>query len=329
MSSLREIKERIGSVRGTLKITSAMKLVAAAKLRKAQRVIENMRPYEESLNSILQALPSGVIADTIAAMSESSSSGAAASGNRSHSEKSAPVAIIAISSNSSLCGGFNSNIIRKTFEVIKENEGNAKVFSVGRKMSDAMKKAGYPSEADYNDFVSHPSYDNVAGLSRSITARFAKGEFSKVILIYNRFKSSTSQIPTVEQYLPYTSGMLAPDKDNIFSRMAAADGQKTVQQQISSLPKKAAVRELDNEDNIFEPGAREIVTSLFPQVQTLKFYTAILDSAASEQAARTIAMQTATDNAEDLLGDLTLEYNKGRQQKITAEILDLLGGKVE
>ena len=284
MSSLREIKDRIGSVKSTLKITSAMKLVASSKLRKAQRAIEGLRPYEETLNGILQSL-----------RKEGSAPGADASA------KSEKVAVIAISSNSSLCGGFNSNVIKKTQEVLAGCP-DAQVYSLGRKMSEAMRKAGFASPADYTDLIAHPSYDKAAGLAESISRRYLDGEFSKVILVYNHFVSTSKQVPVAEVYLPF---VLAPaDNDNPGSRE-------------------------DISDFIVEPSAEEVVETLMPQVLMLKFYAAVLDSAAAEHAARTVAMQTATDNAEELLGDLTLEYNKGRQQKITAEILDLIGGSAE
>lgn len=285
---MREIKDRIGSVKSTLKITSAMKLVASSKLRKAQRAIENLRPYEQELDSILAALKSG---------------GAAAA--QESSGDSVPVqstAVVLISSNSSLCGGFNANVIKKAAEVLKNTEGPVKVFALGRKAADAMKKAGFAQEADYTDLIAHPSYEKASALAGGISKRYLDGEFSKVVLVYNHFASTSKQVPVAEVYLPFVSS-------------PAGDG--------------CPVRLEDASDFIVEPSAEEVVETLMPQVLMLKFYAAVLDSAAAEHAARTIAMQTATDNAEELLGDLTLEYNKGRQQKITAEILDLIGGTAE
>ena len=315
MASLREIKDRIGSVRSTLKITSAMKLVASAKLRKAQKAIEGMRPYERTLAEILAAIgplrpgepatrrPSSLSADaetgfgaTNPAAAELSSSGNAAA------VKTGPIAIVAIASNSSLCGGFNANVIRKTLETIRACEGEVEVFPLGRKMTEAMRRNGYPGVKDYNDLIGHPSYEKSAALARELAGRYQAGEFSRVILVYNHFAAAASQVPTVEQYLPFDGADLA-DCHSWLDRESPEDV-----------------------DYILEPDAETLVSKLLPQVLMLKFHAAILDSAAAEHAARTIAMQTATDNAEDLLGELTLEYNKGRQQKITAEILDLLGG---
>ena len=295
MASLREIKDRIASVRSTLKITSAMKLVASAKLRKAQRAIEGMRPYERTLAEILSAIQYGGISPeppTDLASPELPQGEAL----QNHQ---APTAVVAIASNSSLCGAFNANVIRKTLETLRACEGEVEVFPLGRRMAEALRRAGYTCPADYNDLIGHPSYDKSAALARSLAERYQAGELSRVILVYNRFVSTTSQLPTVEPYLPFSADKLAE---------LGADAAPEAQ------------------DYILEPDAQALVDQLLPQVMMLKFHAAILDSAAAEQAARTIAMQTASDNAEDLLGELTLEYNKGRQQKITAEILDLLGG---
>ena len=210
-----------------------------------------------------------------------------------------PTAVVAIASNSSLCGAFNANVIRKTLETLRACEGEVEVYPVGRRMTEALRRAGYTCPADYNDLIGHPAYDKSAALARSLAERYQAGELSRVILVYNRFVSASSQLPTVEPYLPFSADKLAE-----LGAEAAPEGQ----------------------DYILEPDAQALIDQLLPQVMMLKFHAAILDSAAAEQAARTIAMQTASDNAEDLLGELTLEYNKGRQQKITAEILDLLGG---
>ncbi|MBQ6244692.1 MAG: ATP synthase F1 subunit gamma [Bacteroidales bacterium] len=291
MASLREIKDRIASVRSTLKITSAMKLVASAKLRKAQRAIEGMRPYERTLAEILAAV--GPM------QPDSSSETKPTEGSGDMPLCKAPTAVVAIASNSSLCGAFNANVIRKTLETLRACEGEVEVYPLGRRMAEALRRAGYTCPADYNDLIGHPSYDKSAALARSLAERYQAGEQSRVILVYNRFVSTTSQLPTVEPYLPFSADKLAE---------LGADAAPEAQ------------------DYILEPDAQALVDQLLPQVMMLKFHAAILDSAAAEQAARTIAMQTASDNAEDLLGELTLEYNKGRQQKITAEILDLLGG---
>ena len=302
MASLREIKDRIGSVLSTLKITSAMKLVASAKLRKAQKAIEGMRPYERTLAEILAAIGGAGTAAAPAPLSGFASltpdptrvNGCAGAlpvpANKT--------AVVAIASNSSLCGGFNANVVRKALEVIRGCENGVEVYPLGRKMVEALRRAGYTADQDYNDLVGHPSYDKSAALARRLAERYQRGELAGVVLVYTRFVSASKQEAVAEQYLPFASSSFA----GLTGESPAAN------------------------DYILEPDAEALAAQLLPQVMMLKFHAAILDSAAAEQAARTIAMQTATDNAEDLLGELTLEYNKGRQQKITSEILDLLGG---
>ncbi len=303
MASLREIKDRIGSVRSTLKITSAMKLVASAKLRKAQRAIEALRPYERTLAEILAAV--GPVVASPQRADGNYFSGRFAEKPISDPPSTTPAhdapapkgktAIVAIASNSSLCGGFNANAARLALETIRACEGDVEVYPLGRKMAEALKRAGHTADQDYNDLVGHPSYEKSAALARSLAERFQAGELSRVVLVYNRFRSASSQEPVAEEYLPFTAPVFLSESEG-------------------------------PEDYILEPDAEALVAQLLPQVMLLKFHAAVLDSAAAEQAARTLAMQTASDNAEDLLGELTLEYNKGRQQKITAEILDLLGG---
>ncbi|MBR5076410.1 MAG: ATP synthase F1 subunit gamma [Bacteroidales bacterium] len=315
MASLRETKDRIGSVRSTLKITSAMKLVASAKLRKAQKAIEGMRPYERTLAEILASVGTAeapkrtdgnYFSDRFAEKPISDPSSATpthasavpSSANLTGESPAGKTAIVAIASNSSLCGAFNANVIRKALEAIRACEGEVEVYPLGRKMAEALRREGYAAPADYNELIGHPSYERSAELARSLAERFRKGELSGVVLVYNRFLSASRQEPVVEQYLPFEQS----------SSFAGLTG------------------EVPADDYIIEPDAEALLASLLPQVLMLKFHAAVLDSAAAEQAARTIAMQTASDNAEELLGELTLEYNKGRQQKITSEILDLLGG---
>ena len=325
MASLREIKDRIGSVKSTLKITSAMKLVASSKLRKAQKAVENLRPYEEELSKILSELtgaasvrgtfgesevPSDPTTSVVPPLpcrgrhvpSDASPVAAPAFEGCELGEpgdvmgveppsKGKEIALVAISSNSSLCGGFNANVIKKTTELVRELEAQGvkvTVYSLGRKIAEAMKKAGYPSE-DYSQFISHVSYSKAVEIAQDIAK-----ENDNVLLVYNHFVTTAKQVVVVENWISSDS--------------------------------KAGQEVKENEEYIVEPGTQEVLEKLAPQVTMLKFYAAVLDSAAAEHAARTIAMQTASDNAQNLLSELTLEYNKGRQQKITAEILDLIGG---
>lgn len=298
MPSLKEIKGRIGSVKSTLKITSAMKLVASAKLRKAQQTIEGMRPYERKLQEILARL--------MEQGGTTSISGAYAR-TRSQSDteetETAPgrIALVAFASNSSLCGAFNANVVRLALETLR-SYGNADVtvYSIGRKMAEAMRKVGKPSPDDYQKLADKPSYAPAAELAESLMEAFREGRLDRVDLVYNHFVSSGKQVSVRETLLPMG--------------------------EVSVIPGEAKESDVDY---ILEPSAAELLKELLPKSLRLKFYTALLDSNASEHAARTVAMQTATDNGEDLLQELTLQYNKSRQQKITSEILDLAGGSQE
>ena len=291
MPSLKEIKGRIGSVQSTLKITSAMKLVASAKLRKAQQTIEGMRPYERKLQGMLDHLVA---------------SGAQLGGEYTRTPAAGPdaptqrVALVAFASNSSLCGAFNANAVRLALETVRSyGEADVTVYSVGRKMADAMRKAGYPSPADYQKLDDKPSYAPAAELAEKLMDDFLSGRLDRIDLVYNHFVSSGKQVPVRETLLPMTPVISSGAEGGV---------------------EKSAI------DYILEPSASALLADLLPKSLRLKFYTALLDSNASEHAARTVAMQTATDNGEDLLQELTLQYNKSRQQKITSEILDLAGG---
>lgn len=308
MSSLKEIKSRISSVRNTLKITSAMKMVASAKLHKAQSAIGSKLPYEQKLHHIL----AGMLQDDDLRNALGNELGFS-SGGRSPvvlqdvsvdalpSKEDAPrVALVAFSSNSSLIGAFNANIIRQFNETVRllEERGYAKedmdVYAVGRKIAEAASKSGLKTLASLSELADKPDYEKASGLASELVERFADGEVSQVILLYNHFASMSSQPSVRENYLP----LAMHDLDK---------GEEPV-------------------DYILEPDPISLVKDLLPLVLMLKIYTVALDASAAEHAARTVAMQVASDNAKDLISELTLAYNKGRQQEITAEILDLVGG---
>ena len=309
MASLKEIKGRIASIGSTLKITSAMKMVASAKLRKAQNAIGNMLPYQEGLQDILRELMAKDGGDPAAyALAPAVSRPRDDGSDRPEEAPSAGVALVCFSSNSSLCGAFNANAVREALAVVREHEARGEkvtVYSIGRKMAEAMRKAGYPSPADFTHLSAHPEYAAAAALGQELMDGFATGRFNKVELIYNHFKSTASQPTVRETYLPMTN--LCPAPSGAASEVASGEGP----------------------DYIIEPDRRTQIGLLLPKVMLLKIYTVLLDTAAAEHAARTVAMQTATDNGNELLRQLTLEYNKGRQAKITAEILDLEGGALE
>ena len=298
MASLKETKGRIGSVKSTLKITSAMKMVASAKLHKAQGAIENMTPYERKLREMLQLLLSSISSDQMSTQKTSFDPPRTGSVTKC-------VAIVAFSSNSSLCGGFNGNVIREVKARIRslEDDGiKVEVISVGKKVADAMKKAGYPTSKDWSELFVHTSYAGADALAKELLKAYNDGKYDRVELIYNHFVSMSTQKTVCETYLP----MAAP----------------TVEADAVSM-------RIWPDDLIIEPSPEEMLADLMPLVRSLRIYTVVLDSSAAEHAARTVAMQTATDNGEDILQELTLEYNKGRQQKITSEILDIVGGSMQ
>ena len=303
MPTLKEIKNRIASVQSTLKITSAMKLVSSAKLRKAQTAIEAMRPYQERLSAMLE-LASG----TKQGVSVSGQPEIGPLDTKQGVSVPGRTVVIAMASNSSLCGGFNAQVIAKAKEVLRECPG-AQVIAIGRKMSDALRKSGAPvyTTSAPSALSDHPSYAPVSAITDTLMGDSSVG---RVLLVYNHFVSTGKQVPVVE-----TLFVAADGKEAVFpaevQNSVAADGKEAV---------------FPAPDVILEPSRRELMEALYPKSVKIKFFAALLDSAAAEHAARTVAMQAATDNGEDLLQELTLQYNKGRQQKITNEILDLAGG---
>jgi len=283
MASLKEIKTRIHSVKSTQKITSAMKMVSSAKLRKAQKTIENLLPYEARLNLLLNNFLS-------------SDEDAASSYAEQRDVK--RVAIVVFSSNSSLCGGFNTNVAKRLTLKIANYQAlgyqNILVFPVGKKVTKVCRKIGIEPQGDFEMMADKPSYSLSQELAEQIINLFISKEVDKVELIYHHFKSKSSQVLTDEILLPIP---------------------------VTPSEKGAVVL-----NYIVEPDQFSILDRLIPTVLRLKIYTALLDSNASEHAARTMAMQIATDNADDILQELSLLYNKSRQQAITNELLDILGG---
>lgn len=342
MPSLKEIKGRINSISSTLAITSAMKMVAAAKLQKAQMAIQNMLPYERRLHSMLIDLM-GAVNMSAPASEEGSARLVSLSNQPDHTESEGAyslmaqrevrkVAIVAFASNSSLCGAFNSNAIREATAVINEyrasglGDADITVYSVGRKMAEAMKKLGFPSPADFTKMSDSPSYDAASALAQELFDGFVSGRFDKVELVYNHYKSTSSQPTTRQTYLPLSLADATADIQvgKITDSASESDtnrGAEPVVRQNSPTT--------ETPDLIVEPSKEELIATLLPKVVRLRVFTTLLDSTAAEHAARTVAMQLATDNGNDLLQELTLEYNKGRQQKITSEILDIVGGSLK
>ena len=295
MASLKEVKTRIASVNSTRKITSAMKMVASSKLHKAQQSIESMRPYERLLNKIMGTFVQsmeGELPSPYAAVRPVQR-----------------VALVVYTSNSSLCGGFNANIIKafnkKVETYRKEGVEVAQVVAFGKKALEAVRKAGWTDAQDCGVLLDHPAYAPAAKVAAELMQKFVDGEVDRVELIYHHFRSSASQVITQETLLP-------------ISIDATATGE--------AAEEKHSGKKLDF---IVEPSKEQIVLQLIPKALYLKLYTSLLDSLASEHAARVIAMQIATDNADELLRELTLTYNKTRQQAITTELLDIVGGSMQ
>ncbi|MCI7038551.1 MAG: F0F1 ATP synthase subunit gamma [Bacteroidales bacterium] len=318
MPSLKEIKNRITSVNNTRKITSAMKMVASSKLHHAQVMIENMLPYETMLERILKSfLASEVDAKTIF----------------SQERKVNRVALIVFSSNSSLCGGFNANIIKSMLNAIEEYKANGisdfVIYPIGRKVAEKVNKLNLSSAGDFADLCDHPNAQQCITIAQKIGQRFRDGEIDKVELIYHHFKSAGSQILTRRQFLPININDVDFTFDkgrDLTSTIATKESQEYLMKNHREVNIKEDKAKPLNDNFIVEPDLHVILGRLIPQYLHLKFYTALLDSNASEHAARMVAMQTATDNADELLRVLNLQYNKSRQQAITNELLDLASG---
>lgn len=289
MANLKEIRSRITSVNSTRQITQAMKMVSAAKLKRAQDAVVQLRPYANKLQEILSNLSASLDA----------------SENKYAQEREVKnVLLVPITSNRGLCGGFNNNILKATNRAIQEQLGgkvNIAVLSIGKKASDFYKHTTYNIKDSslpkhLNEVFDKLTFDEVSKVAQNIMDHYTNKSIDKVYLVYNQFKNAAMQEVMVEQMLP----ILPPPPPK--------DGSKT------------------NIDYIFEPSKEEIVADLIPKTLKLQLYKALLDSVASEHGARMTAMHKATDNATDLLKSLKLTYNKARQAAITNEILEIVGG---
>ncbi|NLA93699.1 MAG: ATP synthase F1 subunit gamma [Bacteroidales bacterium] len=280
--SLKDIKTRITSVANTRKTTSAMKMVSSVKLRKAQQSIHFALPYVEQLNNILLHLTAMQQARKVSPFVVE--------------REVKKVAVVCFSSDSSLCGAFNSNIIKHCRELIGDVtriDANPYIYTVGQKITEAFVREEIQIDRQYAGMMAKRSYDEAAMLADKLMDMYLNGHLDRVILSYTHFISLGSQQIINETLLPVTIP-------------SGKDEQET--------------------EYILEPSAEELMKTLLPKVIRMKVYCAVLDSYTSEQAARMIAMQAATDNADNLIDELTLQFNKLRQQAITNEILDLAGG---
>lgn len=279
MATLKEIKSRIASVRSTLKITSAMKMVSAAKLHKAQQAFESLSAYEFELNSILEELSLSKKSIYSKAINEE-----------------APAAIVALSSNSSLCGAFNANAIKAAREAIEAQGRQAVLYLIGKKLSDSLLRDGLKSIRELNALSQHCSYEQAAQLADELIESFLEGKISRVELVWTHYHSMGKQINQSETFLPYSPVFKKQDWPAV------------------------------EEKYILEPDKEALFEELLRKALRLRIYSLLIDNATAEHASRTVAMQSASDNAQNILSELTLEYNKSRQAKITAEILDLASG---
>lgn len=283
MATLKEIKARITSVQSTLKITSAMKMVASAKLHRVQATAQALAEYERRLSDIATALCAAADIQIVPPL-------------LLPHDKHKRAVVVAFSSDGSLCGSFNANAFRAAAQQIEmlraEGFDKVTVIPVGEKIAQATIRAGYDADDRFRLLVSKPTYEKTAALADLLMEEYAAGKTDKTVLVYNHFHSMGHQTPVQETFLPMT---MPTEKE----------------------PSGYAP------EYICEPAAETLIAALLPYALRTRLYTVLLDSATAEQAARTIAMQTATDNATELLDELSLTYNKRRQQAITDELADI------
>ena len=285
MASLKEIRSRISSVSSTRKITSAMKMVSAAKLKKAQNTIENSLRYQQKMTDILYGFISSTENDAASPVSEMRTA--------------KRIAIIAVTSDSSLCGAFNNNIIKLFKETYNEYAGklgseNIDIYPIGKKMVAAVHKMELSSIETGIEMTDKLDFAPIAAFMNKLMQKFVEQKIDEVIVIYNHFKNAGVQVPTKETLLPFAAPKQESDTANV--------------------------------DYIVEPGKKELVEDLIPKVIRMQLYSILQDSLAAEHGARTTAMQIATENADELVQELTLNYNKLRQAAITTEIITIIGG---
>ncbi len=290
MPNLKEVRNRIESVRSTQQITSAMKMVSASKLRKAQNAILNMRPYAAKLNEIMQNISSSLEGESTSVYTQ-----------RREPRR---VLIVAIASNRGLCGPFNANVGKEVIQRLRGvyrgqyQAGNVDVFTVGKKVYDFLRVRRVKVSRRNDELLEDLSFETAMPVAEALMKEFREGRYDHIEIIYNQFKNAAVQILKTKQYLP-----VAPPQED----------KKTD-------AKPASV------DFIFEPSREEIVNELIPKSLKITLYSALLDSVASEQGARMTAMHKATENAQELLKDLRLKYNKARQAAITNEIIEIVSG---
>lgn len=291
--ALKEVRERIKSVKSTQQITKAMKMVSAAKLRKAQQAITEMRPYAERLDTMLKNILGSMEGEAATTFGV----------NR----KANQVAIIVVTSNKGLCGAFNTNVIKAARAQLEQyrdqlDRGNVTIIPVGKKGYEGLRRL-FPEVnyiTDYVDLMTNLSFDSVSQASKAVMDAFASGKYDRVVACYGKFRNAAVQEPQAVTYLPVDTSV--------------------VDTTLSQSPAKV------NSDYLFEPGKEELLEELVPSILHVTFQKYLLDTHASEHGARMTAMDNATENAEDLLKDLKITYNKARQEAITRELAEIVGG---
>jgi F-type H+-transporting ATPase subunit gamma len=281
MPSLKALRKRIATVRSTQKITKAMKMVAAAKLRRAQDAAERARPYSEKVGEIFSAVVSdleGAAHPLLARRDEQR------------------IELVVVTSDRGLCGGYNSNLLRKAEAFIREHPGKQVVVTtVGRKALEFFRRRGVKLAGETTEVMSRPIIESARAIAHDVTQRFADDKTDAVYLLYSRFRSAASQIPTITPLLP------------VGRPEATADGPPPV-------------------EYIFEPPRAELLAALLPRYIETLLMQALLESIASEQGARMTAMENATNNASDMMDRLTLSMNRARQATITTELMEIVSG---
>ncbi|MBN2529108.1 MAG: ATP synthase F1 subunit gamma [Deltaproteobacteria bacterium] len=283
MANLKEIRRRIASVHGTQKITRAMKMVAAAKLRKAQEHAESFRDYSRLMSEVLAEVASDAEEDAHSLLI------------RREPEK---ALVLVISSDRGLCGGFNSNLNRLVAAELNSGRVHTDLSVVGRKAKGYFEHRMVKIQTYYDEVFDDLDYDKAASIAAELAKLYENGDYDMIYLAYNEMVSVVSQVPTLVQLLP----VALPEK------------------------KKVEAGELASPVFIFEPSESELLAALLPRYVEVKVFSALLESAAAEHAARMSAMETATNNAQDMIDSLTLVYNRARQSAITSELMDIVGG---
>ena len=298
MANLKEVRTRIESVNSTKQITSAMKMVAASKLRKSQNAIVALRPYAEKFGEILNRL--------LAVSSQQSVVNGQQSTVNSQQSTTNRVLIVPLSSNKGLCGTFNANVIRETINLIKDeyldflDDNRVDILCVGSKVEEALKFKKYPVIGNENVLLDDLTYENAAAFAERLMKYYEDKKYSKIVFVYNQFKNAATQVLVKEQFLP------------IVSQQTTDNGHLS--------------ESVSESDYIYMPNKEELLGSMIPKSLKLQVYKILLDSFASEQGARMISMTQATDNATELLKELNLSYNKARQSAITNELVEIVSG---